>query len=98
MDFVQVLNGGLHLDLEVPQWSKFEVHNIRPNTTPKQMFATCGQLQLLPGNSSRRNRGVILMVCVRVLGAPDGSRRQRKTKQELFSCTRRCEHVAKKLA
>ena len=66
-------------------WSKFGVRKMRKKEPlTERLHFTCGQLQLLTSNHSPRNRGTLLMGCVRVSGAPDSSRRQHKRLTRCF--------------
>ena len=67
-------------------WSTQDETKKQPRT--ERLHFTCGQLAR---NQRSPNSGMLLMGCVRVLGAPDSGRRLPETTHEVFSWTRSCE-------
>ena len=75
----------------------YGTHNETKKQPPtERLHFTCGQLQLLTNNYRPQNWGTLLMRCMRASGAPDSSRRQPETTQEVFSWTRSCDPAAQK--
>ena len=97
IDPPQVLHRSLQLDQEVLRRSKFGVHKMRHKPQLNvSTCVTCGQLQFCTVKCCPRNWVMFMMGFVRASGTPDGSRRQRETAHEVFSCIRSCERVARK--